>query len=93
EERIPVLPEIVGACELFGFDPLYVANEGKLIAIVSKEYANEILETIRTLPEGKKAEIIGEVTRENEGRVVMKTILGNNRILDMISGEQLPRIC
>lgn len=93
EEKIPILPEIAGACELFGFDPMYVANEGKMIAIVTQEYAEKILNVIRSVPEGKKAEIIGEVTNENLGKVVMKTVIGNYRVLDMISGEQLPRIC
>ncbi len=93
EEKIPILSEIVGACELFGFDPMYVANEGKIIAVVDNQYAEKILKVIKSLPEGKKAEIIGEITEENKGKVVMKTIVGNYRVLDMISGEQLPRIC
>ncbi len=93
EDKIPILPEILGACELFGFDPMYVANEGKLVAVVAGNYADKILKIIKSLPEGNKAEIIGEITDTNIQKVVMRTVLGNNRVLDMISGEQLPRIC
>lgn len=93
EEKIPLLDEVKGACEILGFDPLYVANEGKMIAIVAKEIAEGVLNEFRNNELGREAEIIGEVTSENPGTVVMKTTIGSKRIVDMISGEQLPRIC
>ena len=93
EEKIPILEEVKGACEILGLDPLYIANEGKMIAIVSSEIAKDVLSEWRKKVLGKEAEIIGEVTSENPGTVVMKTTIGSKRIVDMISGEQLPRIC
>jgi len=93
EEKIPILDEVKGACEILGLDPLYIANEGKMIAIVSSEIAEELLSEWRKSELGKEAEIIGEVTSENPRTVVMKTTIGSKRIVDMISGEQLPRIC
>jgi hydrogenase expression/formation protein HypE len=93
EEKIPILDEVKGACEILGFDPLYIANEGKMIAIISNEIAEDILSEWRKKELGKEAEIIGEVISENPGTVVMKTTIGSKRIVDMISGEQLPRIC
>ena len=93
EEKIPILDEVKGACEILGLDPLYIANEGKMIAIVSNDVAEEVLSEWRKCDLGKEAEIIGEVTSENPGTVVMKTTIGSKRIVDMISGEQLPRIC
>lgn len=93
EEKIPILDEVKGACEILGLDPLYIANEGKMIAIVASEIANNILTEWRETELGKDAEIIGEVTSENPGTVIMKTTIGSKRIVDMISGEQLPRIC
>jgi hydrogenase expression/formation protein HypE len=93
EEKIPILDEIKGACEILGLDPLYIANEGKMIAIVSNEIADNVFKEWRKTKLGKEAEIIGEVTPENPGTVVMKTTIGSKRIVDMITGEQLPRIC
>ena len=93
EERIPVREEVLGACEMLGFDPLYVANEGKLVAVVSAEDANRILQAMRENRYGKEAAIIGEVGVEPPGRVVMKTCLGASRIVDMLVGDLLPRIC
>ena len=93
EDKIPVLDEVKGACEIMGFDPLYIANEGKMISIVSNEIGEAVLNAWRTTDLGKEAQIIGEVTSENPGTIVMKTIIGTKRIVDMISGEQLPRIC
>ena len=93
EEKIPILDEVKGACEILGLDPLYIANEGKMIAIVSSEIAEEVLSEWQKKELGKEAEIIGEVTSENPRTVVMKTTIGSKRIVDMISGEQLPRIC
>ncbi|MCU0414415.1 MAG: AIR synthase-related protein, partial [Ignavibacteriaceae bacterium] len=93
EEKIPILDEVKGACEILGLDPLYIANEGKMIAIVTNDIADETLKEWRDKELGKEASIIGEVTSENPGIVVMKTTIGSKRIVDMISGEQLPRIC
>ena len=93
EEKIPILDEVKGACEILGLDPLYIANEGKMIAIVSNDIADDVLSEWRKSELGKEAEIIGEVNSKIPGTVVMKTIIGSKRIVDMISGEQLPRIC
>jgi hydrogenase expression/formation protein HypE len=93
EEKIPLRDSVASACALLGLDPLYVANEGKLIAIVAPEKAEEILARMRKTRYAESAAIIGEVRSENPGRVVMQTRLGTSRIVDMLSGELLPRIC
>jgi len=93
EEKIPVREEVMAACEMLGLDPLYVASEGKLVAIVPAEDADKVLTAMRENNYGKGAAIIGEVRVENPGRVVMKTILGTSRIVDMLVGDLLPRIC
>lgn len=93
EDNIPMKEEVKGACEILGFDPLYLANEGKLIAIVSKDSAAAVLEAMQKNPLGKNASIIGTVVNEPRGKVLLETSIGNKRILDMLSGEQLPRIC
>lgn len=93
EEKVLVREEVRGACELLGLDPLYVANEGKLIAIVAPDGAAEILKAMRRHPLGVNAECIGAVTESNTGLVTMRTALGTTRIVDMLSGDQLPRIC
>jgi len=93
EEKIPVQEEVFAACEMLGFDPLYVANEGKLVAIVAPDDAEAILKRMRQNTYGKNAAIIGEVRQEHPGRVVMKTKLGTSRIVDMLVGDLLPRIC
>jgi hydrogenase expression/formation protein HypE len=93
EEKIPVRDGVRAACELLGFDPLYVANEGKLVAIVAPEDAKKILAKMKRNKHGVDAAIIGEVTNEHKGKVIMKTRLGASRIVDMLSGELLPRIC
>lgn len=93
EDKIPILDEVKGACEILGLDPLYIANEGKMIAIVSNEIAEGVLAEWRKIELGRESTIIGEVTSENPGTVVMKITIGSKRIVDMISGEQLPRIC
>jgi hydrogenase expression/formation protein HypE len=93
EDRIPVDEEVRGACELLGFDPLYVANEGKLLAIVGKEDADRVLAAMRAHPRGTRAAIIGEVTGTHAGVVTLMSSIGSSRIVDMLSGEQLPRIC
>jgi hydrogenase expression/formation protein HypE len=93
EDKIPVKDSVIGACELLGLDPVYVANEGKLVAIVEPEDADKILAQMKQNSYGRDAAIIGEVTTEHPERVIMKTKLGPARIVDMLSGELLPRIC
>lgn len=93
EEKIAVRDEVLAACEMLGFDPLYIANEGKLVAIVPAEDASRVLEVMQKNHYGKDAAIIGEVRAEHPGRVVMKTRLGSSRIVDMLVGDLLPRIC
>ena len=93
ERSIPVREEVRGACELLGLDPLYVANEGKLIAIVAPNVAEAVLQAMKRHPLGTAAQIIGTVKRENPGLVTMRTPFGTTRIVDMLAGDQLPRIC
>lgn len=93
EETIPVREEVKGACEMLGLDPLYVANEGKLIAIVDPHRADEVIEAMRRHPLGSEARVIGTVTGSHPGLVAMRTTLGTTRIVDMLAGDQLPRIC
>lgn len=93
EERIPVSSHVNAACGILGLDPLYIANEGKLIAVVKNEDAGRMLSKMRVHPLGKDSAIIGEITGEKIPRVIMQTSIGTKRIIDMISGEQLPRIC
>jgi hydrogenase expression/formation protein HypE len=93
EREIPVHEEVKGACELLGLDPLYVANEGKLIAIVDPQTAGDILNAMHCHPLGKEAHIIGEVRTDHPGLVTMRTRFGTTRIVDMLAGAQLPRIC
>jgi hydrogenase expression/formation protein HypE len=82
-----------GACEILGLDPLYVANEGKCLAIVAPEAAEPALALLRAHPLGREAAIIGEVVADHPGRVMMRSRVGGLRIVDLLSGEQLPRIC
>lgn len=93
EKNIPVREPVRGVCELLGLDPLYLANEGKLIAICPPDEAEKILEVMRAHPYGRESQIIGEVTEENPKKVILKTLIGGNRILDMLAGSQFPRIC
>ncbi len=93
EERIPLREEVKAACEILGIDPLYVANEGKLVAFVAPEVADAMLEAMRQNPLGKDAAIIGEAVEAHAGKVTMQNIYGMERIIDMPVGEQLPRIC
>ena len=93
EQNISVREEVKGACELLGFDPLYVANEGKLVAIVEAGAAERILAAMRTHPLGREAQVIGTVTDGLSGTVSMRMALGTTRIVDMLIGDQLPRIC
>lgn len=93
EHALPVKGAVQGICELLGFDPLYVANEGKLIAFVPEKYARKALERIQQDEFGKDAVIIGQVTTEDPGKVFLKTRIGGLRVIDMLIGDQLPRIC
>ena len=93
ENRVPIHESVRGACELLGLDPFYVANEGKLIAIVSPEEAEPVLATMRRHPLGHEASVIGRVVEAHPKRVVLRTFLGATRIMDMLTAEQLPRIC
>ncbi|MGD8921779.1 MAG: hydrogenase expression/formation protein HypE [Candidatus Zixiibacteriota bacterium] len=93
EDTIPILPAVAGACELLGLDPLYVANEGKLVAAVEEPVAQRVIEVMRHHPLGRKATVIGRVEADHPGRVTLKTRLGTERMVDMPTGEQLPRIC
>lgn len=93
ETKIPLKKEVVAACELLGFDPLYLANEGKLLSFVAPEDAAAVLAAIRMNPYGKDAAVIGEVIADHSGKVFMETRIGGGRLLDMLAGEQLPRIC
>ena len=93
ESAIPVREEVVGACEMLGLDPLYVANEGKLIAIVAPEAAEAVLGAMRRNPLGTNSQMIGTVLEAPAGIVMMRTGLGTSRMVDMLAGDQLPRIC
>jgi hydrogenase expression/formation protein HypE len=93
ETSIPVHEEVRGACEMLGLDPLYVANEGKLVAIVAPEAAQKALQALQSHPLGKDARIIGRVIADHPRMVVMRTPFGTTRIVDMLAGDQLPRIC
>jgi hydrogenase expression/formation protein HypE len=93
ETAIPVQEAVRGACELLGLDPLYVANEGKLVAVVEPEAAEVALSTLRAHRYGHEAAIIGSISEDHGGRVVLRTPLGTRRVIDMLVGEQLPRIC
>lgn len=93
EESIAVRPEVRAACELLGFDPLYIANEGKLVAMAAPEDAEAVLGAMHATRYGEEAAIIGEVTASPRGRVLLRTTFGSTRIVDMLSGEMLPRIC
>jgi hydrogenase expression/formation protein HypE len=93
EEAIPVPAEVNAACEMLGFDPLYIANEGKLAAVVSREDADAVLAAMHATRYGEGAVVIGEVASEPRGRVLLRTAIGSTRVVDMLSGEMLPRIC
>ncbi len=93
ESAIPVKPAVSAACELLGLDPLYVANEGKLICVCAQENAQRLLEVMRAHPLGQQAAIIGEVLEDQHGFVQMETGFGGSRVVDWLAGEQLPRIC
>lgn len=93
ESAIPVRPAVSAACEMLGFDPLYVANEGKLLAIVARQDAEKVLAEMRTTLYGEEAVVIGEVKASPQQRVVMRTPIGSTRLVDVPAGEMLPRIC
>lgn len=93
EKKIPIRESVRGVCELLGLDPLYLANEGKLIAICPPDEAENLLQIMKEHPYGKDSEIIGSVTEEYPQKVILKTLIGGHRILDMLTGSQFPRIC
>ena len=93
EDALPLHPAVAAACEMLGFDPLYIANEGKLLAIVARQDADKVLRAMRATRYGADAVVIGEVRAEPRGRVLMKTTIGSTRVVDVLMGELLPRIC
>jgi hydrogenase expression/formation protein HypE len=93
ETRLPVAPAVTGACDLLGIDPLYVANEGKIVAVVAPDEADAGLAALRAHPLGARAAAIGEIAADPEGLVVLLTSFGGTRIVDMLVGDPLPRIC
>ena len=93
EEELRIDDSVKGACEIMGFDPLYIANEGKILIILPEKEASAVLKILRSFNEGKDASVIGKVTSEDPGVVKLRTTYGSSRVVDMISGEQLPRIC
>jgi hydrogenase expression/formation protein HypE len=90
---MPLAEEVRGACEILGLDPLYVANEGKMLAIVAPDAAEATLAAMQSHPLGTRAAIVGEVVAEHPGKVMLRSRIGGTRVVDMLSGEQLPRIC
>ncbi|MCJ7639820.1 MAG: AIR synthase-related protein, partial [Euryarchaeota archaeon] len=93
EGLIPIRDQVRAVCDLLGFDPYYLANEGRLIAFVPEGEAKEVLQAMQTHPLGREATIIGRVVAEHPGKVLLKTEIGGHRLLDPLSGEQFPRIC
>ncbi|MFW6149018.1 MAG: hydrogenase expression/formation protein HypE [Atribacterota bacterium] len=93
EEKIPIDKSVTDTCEILGYDPLYLANEGKLIAFMPQKYAEKMLKKMKTCQYGKQSTIIGKVVSENRAEVYLKTAIGGKRIVGMLSGQQLPRIC
>jgi hydrogenase expression/formation protein HypE len=93
EEKLPVARHVAAACEILGMDPIYVANEGKLVAFVPADQADSALEAMRSQPEGERAVILGDVVAAHPGIVVATTGIGGTRVVDTQIGEQLPRIC
>lgn len=93
EEKIPIREEVASVCEILGFDPLYLANEGKVIFIVKEEEADKLLAMAKVHPLGKKSQTIGKVVSEPKGKVYLRTELGSRRVIDVLTGDQLPRIC
>ena len=93
EDNILINEQVKAISAILGLDPLYIANEGKVLVVVAASVADQVLETMKKVPEGKNSTIIGQIVEKHPGRVVMETAIGTKRIVDMPSGEQLPRIC
>ncbi|MFC1517919.1 hydrogenase expression/formation protein HypE [Candidatus Margulisiibacteriota bacterium] len=93
EDTIPIKENVRGICEMLGFDPLYVANEGKVVIVIGAEDAEKVLKEMKKDPLGKESAVIGEIVQDHAGKVVLNTVVGGSRIVDMLSGAQLPRIC
>ena len=93
ERAFPIDPDVGGACEILGIDPLYVANEGKLVAFVAPELADTALAAMRGIPGGGRAALVGEVGTEPPGMVLVETTFGGRRVMDQLVGDPLPRIC
>ncbi len=93
ETRLPLRPEVVGVCELLGLDPLYLANEGRMVLFCPPEQAEAVVAALQALPDGVGACVIGRVMPGPAGRVSLRTAFGGARLVDMLIGEQLPRIC
>jgi hydrogenase expression/formation protein HypE len=93
EASIPVSESVMGLCEVFGFDPLYIANEGKVVMVIAAKDADKVIATMQQHELGRNACIIGEITAEHKQKVLLETSIGGKRVMDMLTGEQLPRIC
>jgi hydrogenase expression/formation protein HypE len=93
EASLPVEPQVLGACDMLGIDPLYVANEGKFVAVVAPEEADAAVAAMQTHPQGARATVVGEIMPEPNGIVALRTSFGGSRIVDMLVGDPLPRIC
>jgi hydrogenase expression/formation protein HypE len=93
EDRLPVEPQVLGACDMLGIDPLYVANEGKFVAIVAADEADAAVAALRAHPLGQRATVVGEIVPQPPGIVALRTSFGGSRIVDMLVGDPLPRIC
>jgi hydrogenase expression/formation protein HypE len=93
EDKLPVQPQVLGACDMLGIDPLYVANEGKFVAIVPADEADAAIAALHEHPQGADAAIVGEIVPEPHGIVALRTSFGGSRIVDMLVGDPLPRIC
>ena len=93
EKRIPIRPGVSAACELLGLDPIYIANEGKVIIVAQKDVASQVCDTLRNHPLGKESRIIGSICAEHPGQVHLKTSIGGTRLVDMLVADQQPRIC
>jgi hydrogenase expression/formation protein HypE len=93
ETAVPVRQEVQAACEILGLDPLFVANEGRFVCFLPAADAERALAALRSHPAGSGAAVIGRVRRDPAGRVTMKSVIGTSRLVEMLSGEQLPRIC
>jgi len=93
EAAVPLRPEVRGACEMLGLDPLYVANEGKLVAVVPPAAADRVLAAVKNHPLGRDAALVGTIVADHPGLVVLRSRVGGERVVTLLSGEQLPRIC